>query len=57
MNYKNFKLNTYKNKSGSYTTYIFNGGIRAIKEVTYKFKKDSVAIAKVMIDNNELGVY
>lgn len=52
--YKNFKLVTYKNKSGSYTTYVFNGGIKAVFKVTYKFKKDSVGIAKIKIDNNEI---
>lgn len=59
MNYKNCKLKTHKNKDNTYTTFIFNGGFKAVKEVTYKFKKDSVNMAKIAIDNNEynfLGV-
>ena len=60
MKYKNYELKTHKNKNGSYTTFIFNGGFKAVKEITYKFKKDSIVMAKIEIDNNEynfLGTY
>ena len=51
--YKGCTLKTYKNKNGSYTTYIFNGGIKSIKEVTQKYKRYSIELAKIAIDQNE----
>ena len=52
--YKSAKLDTHKNKNGYYTTYIFNGkDLKACKEVTYKLKRDSISMAKILVDNND----
>lgn len=51
--YKGYKLITTKNKTGGYyNTNVFKkDAIRSTFEVSYKFKKDSLAIAKIKIDN------
>jgi phosphoribosyl-ATP pyrophosphohydrolase len=49
------KLKTYKNKNGSYTTYVFNGGIKAIAKYTQKLKKHSVSMAMIAVDNNDFA--
>ncbi len=53
--YNGCKLKTLKNrKTGTYATFIFPPeGIQAVKEITSKLKKDSIALAKIAIDYNE----
>ena len=54
--YKGFKLVTYKNKNGSFTTYIFNGGVKALNSFTQQLKKHAIGIAESRIDHGEIGV-
>lgn len=52
MKYKGYKLVTYKNRDGGYTTFVFDGvSVKAVDEVSYKFKKDCISIAKIRIDD------
>ena len=53
--YKGFKLVTYKNKDGSFTTYIFNGGLKALNKFTQKLKKHAIGIAESRIDYGDIG--
>jgi hypothetical protein len=53
--YKGYKLVTHKNKNGSFTTYVFNGGVKALNNFTQAQKRHSIGIAQDRIDSNELG--
>lgn len=56
---KTVKVTAHKNKDGSYTAFIFNGGIQAVKSITRRYKKDALVAANIEIDYNEynfLGV-
>ena len=54
--YKGYKLITRRGKDGSYySTFIFKqGSVKALTEICYKYKKDSISMAKIRIDNKSI---
>jgi hypothetical protein len=54
--HKEHKLITYKNRDGSYTTYVFlKGSVKSIAKYTQALKKHSIGMAECAIDNNDMG--
>ena len=53
--YKGFKLVTYKEKNGGYTTYVFNGGFESVAKYFGELKKHSTGIAESACDYNDFG--
>ena len=49
------RLKTYKNRNGSYTTYVYNDGVRAVAKYTQKLRKHSIAMAEIAVDNNDFA--
>ena len=54
--YKGFKLVTYKERKGGYTTYVFRDSVKSINKFYALLKRHSLNITKNRIDNEELLV-
>lgn len=53
--YKGFKLVTYKEKRGGYTTFVFNGSLKSVGKYFGELKKYSVGLAESACDYNDFG--